>query len=517
MVQVQDHAIAVEIGFRVNYQPCVDAWENLRQTARDHQDAACAFMAGKWITSTVYTARTRDAAITRTTDRLHAGRDHFAAALLGIPQDKLQTLRALAVNPPTVAGTKPRTRKAEVAATYAIPTVQTGIAVNCGDLNAALGQLKYVAGTKSCWPILNCVLLDPTKDNGGIVQCRVSAKELTITGFDLEAGVSLTIPAEVASDANPVAVNFHALRNALTGAAKSDTITMDLRADSAVVRVGTSETIIPGFPADEFRALPSTEGLTWHNADGLIDTMKQAGASCSTDESKAILQGVLVSRDRCVGADGYRLFKADHGCNLGEDFADVLVPAKFNWHGMMGLDKSAQGVEVAVNTEHSQIWFRSGSTLACSRLIDGQFPVYERAIPAQEDCPNAWVMDAKELTKALRQVNGVAKENAHRVILTSGNRKKKSDMSYVTLTATSGDEVATAKVLLHAEEGAMPYEFACNTQYLMDAIRFCEQGRDKDEMDSVIIAGSGPLESFRVTPLRNGDSCVAVCMPMQIR
>ena len=113
------------------------------------------------------------------------------------------------------------------------------------------------------------------------------------------------------------------------------------------------------------------------------DTLQKTSYAASSDESRAILNGSLMSfRDGkliTVCTDGRRLALVEHDIEMPEEAQmDVVVPTKT----VNELIKSL-GVEeeVKIRMSSTQISFEFGNILIISKLIDGTYPNYRQVIP----------------------------------------------------------------------------------------------------------------------------------------
>jgi len=139
-----------------------------------------------------------------------------------------------------------------------------------------------------------------------------------------------------------------------------------------------------------------------------------------------------------------------------------------------------------------------GPVTVGSRLIEGQFPNYEKVLPDSTD--RRITLDRREFAEALRHAMIVAREDANRVVIAG-------DDGAIRLTADSQD-VGHHEELVPAElEGEKP-EIAFNARYLLDAL-------DAIDAEKVVLELSQPLSPGTMKPV-GSDDYLYVIMPMQI-
>ncbi len=347
---------------------------------------------------------------------------------------------------------------------------------------------RAIAG-RSAWPILNNVLI------------RTEEGHLRLTAFDLELGIECTIPAAIAEE-GALTVPARLLAEVLSTLPEAD---VEISADeqSAVeLKCQKSDYNLLGLPADEFRQLPEIpDDRKFTITQGALrDIIKQTILSVSTDESRAILTGVLLelkeNEIKFVGADGYRLALRTATVDGAAGEASCIVPRR-------ALDEISRMLDdddspVVVSIAESQIKFVVGGIVLVSRLIEGQFPNYERAIPGE--CERKLTMPTDDLLQRVRRASIVARENANRVIM-------KTEEDRMIITAESGDVGKAYEELEVVKEGD-DIEIAFNSKYLLEFLTVVGS-------EGIVMELTGPLNSGKMAPVGR-DDYTYVLMPMQI-
>ena len=150
--------------------------------------------------------------------------------------------------------------------------------------------------------------------------------------------------------------------------------------------------------------------------------------------------------------------------------------------------------------DQNQILFRTKTVTLVSRLIEGQFPRYERVIPSTHS--RRLTMSRDEFQSALRRVRIIAREAASkdRIVLAAEGES-------VILTA-QGDE-GQAHDELECEREGDEISIAFNAGYLLEVLSVLDSV-------SVYLEMTEPLSPAVVRPV-DGDDYLMVIMPMQVQ
>ena len=347
---------------------------------------------------------------------------------------------------------------------------------------------RAIAG-RSAWPILNNVLI------------RSEEGHLRMTGFDLELGIECSAPAKIEEE-GALTVPARLIADVLATLPDVDVeISVDDQ-NTVTLKCEKSNYKLLGLPADEFRQLPDIpDDRSFEITQGALrDMIKQTIFSVSLDESRAILTGILFTLNenqiKFVGADGHRLAlkNAEVANAAGETSCIVPRRALDELSRMLEDDESTVKISVA----DSQIKFLVDGVVMVSRLIEGQFPNYERAIPTSYD--RKLTMSTDEFLSRVRRASIVAKESASRIILRAEGDK-------LIITAQSGDVGEAYEELDIVKEGE-DIEIAFNAKYLIEFLSVVGT-------EGVSMELTGPLNSGLVRPVGTEDYTY-VLMPMQI-
>jgi DNA polymerase-3 subunit beta len=211
----------------------------------------------------------------------------------------------------------------------------------------------------------------------------------------------------------------------------------------------------------------------------------------STDGHR--LAHISVARDGGDTAKG----KPAKGADAGDE-QRVILPRKT----LLELGRLlAEGEgDVVYDRGENHLFFTLGERLLISRMIDGQFPAFERVIPKNND--KRVEFDRDRLTAAVKRVALLSNERSRAV-------KVQIDKGKVEI-ASSSPEFGEAKEVLMVDYAAAPVTICFNAQYVLDFLGVVETDTVsldfKDEMSQAVLKPVGA----------EGYDYTYVIMPMRI-
>jgi len=203
----------------------------------------------------------------------------------------------------------------------------------------------------------------------------------------------------------------------------------------------------------------------------------------STDGHR--LAHITVSRERVKGAK--------------DDETRVILPRKTLLELGRLLAEGGEG-DIRYERGENHLFFGVCDRLLISRMIDGQFPAFERVIPKNND--KHVEFDRDRLTSAVKRVALLSNERSRAV-------KFQIDKGKVEI-ASSSPEFGEAKEILMVDYAAAPVTICFNAQYVLDFLSVVETESVsldfKDEMSQAVLKPLGA----------EGYDYTYVIMPMRI-
>ena len=362
------------------------------------------------------------------------------------------------------------------------------------DLARLLQGAQGIVERRSTMRILECVLLEAERG------------ELRLTATDLDVGARLRCDAEV-KEAGAICLPARKIHE-IVRLLPVESVEIRVREGNRVeLRCGASVFRIAGLPRDEFPSLPQVGEAASVKLprQAFKEMIERVGFSITNDDSRYALNGCLLTVGkgtlRMVASDGHRLAFVARELEGAEGPAkpiEVIVPKKTMGElARLCAEEKAENIEVT--QKDNQIMFRCGSRELISRLLEGQFPNYERVIPKENT--NVFEVEAARLGDAVRRVSLLASEHTRtvRLALTPG----KVEVS------ASSPEQGDAREVLEIPYSGGGVHIGFNARYILDFIAAAgtEQVsvalRDKDTQGLLRPVGrAGEDYRYVVMPMR---------------
>ena len=368
------------------------------------------------------------------------------------------------------------------------------------NLNRGLSVVGRLVAGKTQLPILNNVLL--ATDKGRL---RLSATNLEMginfwVGAKIEEEGAITVPARMLGEF------IASLPGEKVELALSDGV---LKAVS-----GGVEATFNGIAAGEFPAVPVLVGEpTLLLASSIFSQAVSCTAfAAATDEGRQVLTGVkwIFRGDEFIIAatDGYRLSVKKFKTKTKREDGELLIPARALQEVVKILEEEKpkkskteekEEVKVRVTPEANQAIFEIGDTGLVTRLLEGQFPNFEKIIP--KESATKTTIDTADFLRAVRVAAIFARDSANLVKL----KIEKNLLKISSNTPQVGANMSTIEAKTEGEE----CEIAFNCRYLLDFLSGVAGGR-------LLLEVNGPLHPG-VLKLVGDDSFLHVIMPVRVQ
>src|SRR5687767_3585695 len=323
------------------------------------------------------------------------------------------------------------------------------ITVRKSDLVKELSLVQGIVERKNSIPILSNVLAE------------ARAGEVKIAATDLDVSLRCGCPAEVKTEGS-ITLGAKKLYEIVRSLPDSD-VRIKVLADSwATIDCERVSFKMAGLPREDFPTLPEgkpSKGVEIP-AEVLRDLISRTAFAITAEDARYYLAGALLLLDKdgasMVATDGHRLSYAQRKTPLKiTEPQRVLVPRK-------AIQELARLLETEDSATFQQVEnhlvFGVGARTLSSKMIEGQFPAFEKVIALAGDKKVELQRDG--LATAIRRVSLLSSERSRAVRLTLGDGR-------LDLSASSPD-LGEAKESLTAEYKGASVEIGFNAQYLLD-------------------------------------------------
>ncbi len=362
------------------------------------------------------------------------------------------------------------------------------VTIESGVLGKGLHTLQNIINTRSTLPILSNTYFEADSDH------------ITLTGTDLEIGITTIIPAQVhESGATTIpAKRFGDLIKELP----TQPITITVKKNHiASIECGTSQFKLTGIPPEEFPKLPTIpDQHPLQIPQTTLSTMLALVAfAMSHDETRYILNGVYFSAKkghlRLVATDGRRLAMIERPISNTTSHPEyhAIIPTK-TIHELQRLLGTEETTKIIFSG--TQVKFELGATTIISRTIEGEFPNYEQVVPPE----------AHEKVKVRREPFLLAVRRAS-LWTTQDSQSVKLDVAKNHLVVSKQTpELGEAREEVEVEYQGPELAIGFNPAYLIDVLKNLSD-------ETIELEVPGPE---RPGVIRTKDHYVYIVLPMQL-
>ena len=363
------------------------------------------------------------------------------------------------------------------------------------DLLRELQLFQGIVERKNTIPILANVLIETDGDS------------VKFLATDLEVGLRTRCSASVAKSGS-LTLPAKKLYEIIKALPETD-VRIEENKNGVKVAADRFDSRMQTLPREDFPSLPDATGS--FSATLPRDVMKQMVAktqfAITGEDTRYFLNGALFIQKpdmmSLVATDGHRLAlisvpREKVKGKKGEEEERVILPRKTLLE-MGRLLAEGEG-DIRYERGENHLFFDIGGRLLISRMIDGQFPAFERVIPKSND--KRVEFDRDRLTSAVKRVALLSNERSRAV-------KFQIDKGKVEI-ASSSPEFGEAKEAIVVEYEAAPVTICFNAQYVLDFLAVVETDsvslEFKDEMSQAVMKPIG-AENYDYT---------YVIMPMRV-
>lgn len=372
------------------------------------------------------------------------------------------------------------------------------------EISKALSLISTIVEKKTTMPIMANVLI--SAEDGFV---RFSGSDLDITAL-------ATVNAKV-KERGSTTVNAKMLTEIVRELPEGDVLITLGDGERLEIKTKHSKLRIIGVSAQEY---PSLAGLSIQTktripAQTLLEMIQSTIYAVSNDETRFNLSGVcfeLVEKDgpkivrkkgstaslRLISTDGHRLALITRPVENLEFSGRVIAPKK----GLAELRKileECRDSEIGIEISEGFIVVEAPTMKLSMRLIDGEFPDYNRALPEKEG--TKLTVSSEEIAQALRRVA---------LVVSDKQKCVKFDLSKGSLRiSSSSPELGDAYEELAVEYKGPDLTVGFNAKYLLDIATIVGESK---RLVMELNGETGPGKFYG----EGDDSCLGVVMPMRI-
>ncbi|MBF0252874.1 MAG: DNA polymerase III subunit beta [Candidatus Omnitrophica bacterium] len=342
---------------------------------------------------------------------------------------------------------------------------------------------------KSSLPILSNILME------------VSPTSVTLIATDLDMGISARVPL-VSGDVGAITIPAKKFFDIIKSLQENSDVNIAIKKNNSIsIRAGKAMFKIIGLPKEDFPELPMFEdkdSIMVEQKD-LKNMITAVDFSSSKDDARHILTGVLfvIKEDELtmVTTDGRRMSLVTKKMSK-KTLVDkkMVIPTKTIQEVKRLLKDEG---EAKLQFNDNQIIFNLSNCFIISRLIEGEYPDYEKVIPAKIE--NTIKVDKNEFLDALKRVSILTDQDSQAIKINIQNKK-------ITISKNK-PYLEKAREEVNADyKGETEIEIGFNPKYLIDVLKNIEMENIEMEINGYNKPGV----------IRKEKEAVYVVLPMQI-
>jgi DNA polymerase-3 subunit beta len=279
---------------------------------------------------------------------------------------------------------------------------------------------------------------------------------------------------------------------------------------------------IAGESSDEYPHIASETFVSQINYSTMrfMRMIEKSIFAVSTDELRTTLMGVLleirINELRLVATDGHRLVRIGD-LNYAHSATAAQVSPESRLAGQPGVVWQAimptkalqlltrntdQSDQLDIGISENHITFRLGATTIYSKLINGQFPNYERVIPTDNEI--TMITERDSFAATVRRAAIFANQITHQIRLSLEPDK-------ATIAAEDVEVGGEARETIAVQYGGPQMDIGYNAQYVLEILRHIDNNEVLFKLKD-----SGSAAIIEPVQQKEGESHMMLLMPIRL-
>ncbi len=356
-------------------------------------------------------------------------------------------------------------------------------------LNEAIRIVSRAVATKSNLAAIEGILL--IAENG----------TLTLTGYDFEMGIKTTFECEVEREGD-IVLSANLLGNIVR---KVDGAMISIEADekmNCVIKSGITKYNIKGIDSVDYPDFPNPNRDNSVKIENSLfgEMVDYVIYAVSTDEKRPAHTGVLIKLENkqltMVALDGYRLAVCEREVDFEGNF-NMIVPAKaMNEARRIAGDKDGK---LTIYASRRYVMFQAGEFIVLSRLLEGDFLDYKKAIPSTYATDA--VINTRDLQDAVERVSLIITERLRNPV--------KINIFDNTLSVKCATELGDVYDEINIGQVGPDLEIGFNNRYILDALKASKK-------EELIFKFGGSLSPCKIIP-KEGNDFTYLVLPVRFK
>jgi DNA polymerase-3 subunit beta len=338
----------------------------------------------------------------------------------------------------------------------------------------ALNTASRFVSAKAQLPVLGNILLTADKSKLSIASTNLEISISIGVGAKIEEEGEISIPSKVLTE--------------LVANLPSETITLESEKEQMKVSASSFTSNVLGMNSSDFPKIPNTiskeKALSLPKKD-FAEGLSQVLFAASSDETRPVLTGVLLVWGKnelsLVATDGFRLSQKKIKLPNPNSEAKIILPKLILAEVSRMAGEESEELLFSLHDKEKQVLFGISEMVLTSRLIEGEYPDFEKIIPKNPTLNVS--VDKEDLLRAVKLASIFAREAANVVKL----KIMKESVKILAESGQSGSQ--ETKVEARIEGGTGDFEISFNYRFLEDFLHSVSGDEVKMEFSTVTAAG----------------------------
>ncbi len=325
------------------------------------------------------------------------------------------------------------------------------------NLNQALLTTSRFSNSKAQLPVL------------GNVYFSAKGSKLQVASTNLEVSVSLKIAAKIEEEGE-ITIPGRTISEIISNLTAGN-ITFTSEKEQISLTKDTFHSRLSGMNAADFPKVVDTlpkEGIFEISIKDLSEGFSKVFFATASDETRPILTGILLifskSSLTLVATDGFRLSQKKIKQEVKSEDRRIVIPKNSLSEAIKIFEKEDK-FNLSYQESQNQVLFGVGDSVLASRVIDGNFPDFEKIIPKETKIKVN--VDREDFLRAVKLSSVLARESANIIKI----KLNKDSLSIKAESSTSGE--GESSVEAKVEGDVKDFEIAFNFRFLEEFIHSC--------------------------------------------
>lgn len=320
------------------------------------------------------------------------------------------------------------------------------------NLVKALNLTSRFASSRAQLPVLGNIILSAGKTKLLVASTNLEISVATWIGAKVEKEGSLTVPARTVTDL---------VTNLLPG-----TVNLESEKEQLKISSPSFTSTLSGMNSSDFPKIPQVVDKTGFSLpkEEFLGAISKVVFAASIDETRPVLTGILFLFEKdaltLVATDGFRLSQkkmrppaADRSFK-----ADKLILPRGALGELSRLSEEEGSIAFGFKEKENQAVFGVGETVLSTRILEGEFPDFEKIIPKNSAYKIS--LDKEEFLRAVKLASVFARESANIVRL----RVESGSVEISAESSQSGSQKTKVDAKVEGSKGE--FEIAFNYRFL---------------------------------------------------